>query len=68
MLHPDISTKNMNSFHKCIHLFFTLGKQLHIIHKQQMIQLIFFLSPFIASVYLSKYQRQRYHTQNKQQW
>ena len=24
--------------------------------------------PFIACVYLSRYQQQRYHTQNKQQW
>ena len=31
--HPNVSTKSMNSFHKCIHLFFTLGKQLQIIHK-----------------------------------
>ena len=67
-LHPNISTKDMRSSHKCIHLFFTLGEQLQIIHEQQTIQLLLLLSPSIACVYLSKYQRQRYHTQNKQQW
>ena len=33
-LHPNICTKNMNSSHKCIYLFFTLEKQLQIIHRQ----------------------------------
>ena len=39
ILHPNISTKDMNSSHKCIHLFFSLAKQLQIIHEQQIIQL-----------------------------
>ena len=33
-----------------------------------MIQLVFFLSSFIACIYPSKYQEKRYHTQNKQLW
>ena len=43
-LHPNISTKNMSSSHKCINLIFTLGKQLHIIYVQQIILLVFLLS------------------------
>ena len=64
-LHPNVSTKDMNRSHKCIHLFFILGKQLQIIHEQQTIQLVFFLSPFMAYVYLSKYQRQRINKQRQ---
>ena len=62
-LHPNISTKSVSQVY---HLLFTFRKQLQIIHEQQMIQLEFFLFSFIACAYLSKYQRQRYKTQNKQ--
>ena len=55
--HHNISTKDMISSQKCIYLFFTLGKQLQIIHEQQMIHHVFFLPPFIACVYLPKYQQ-----------
>ena len=66
-IHPNISTKDMSSSYKCINLIFTLGKQLQIIYEQQMSQVVFILSSFIACVYLSKYQQQRHHTPGKQQ-
>ena len=55
-----ISTKDMNG---CtivsVCSWKTAGKQLQIVHEQRVIQLVFFLSPFIACVYLSKCQWQR---------
>ena len=65
-LHSNISPKEMNSSHKCITLIFTLGKQLQLIHEQQMIQLVLLISQFVACFYLSRYHPQRCHTQNKQ--
>ena len=64
--HSNISPKEMNSSHKCITLIFTLGKQLQLIHEQQMIQLVLLISQFVACFYLSRYHPQRCHTQNKQ--
>ena len=50
--YPNVSSKDMNSSHKCIYSFSTLAKQLQIIHEQQMIQFVFFLYLFMYCVYL----------------
>ena len=46
--HSNISPKEMNSSHKCITLIFTLGKQLQLIHEQQMIQLALLYFPICS--------------------
>ena len=67
-LHLNIITKNMNSFHKCIPFVFHSWKRASN-HPWTIGGLAYILfPPFIACIYLLKCQRQRHHTQNKQQW
>ena len=64
----NVLTDYMHSLYQEVYLVLTFGKQLQVIHKQQVIQFESLVASFIATPSSSQQPCQWDHTQNKQQW